>query len=94
MKTTGSSLSGGSQIIMKGRLCPFKQSKAQHTASVILQSGDSLVKLTAHQARHLASLLVVQVHAVALARTESPDSFRVSGWIPKPSSLRGAHRKV
>ena len=74
---------------MRRQILSVQTVTAQHTASVILQIEDLLVKLTAQQARHLASLLVVQAHAVALTRTESADSFRIGGWIPKPSSLRG-----
>jgi uncharacterized membrane protein (DUF441 family) len=76
-------------IIMRRHTRSMQTLKAQHTDSIILQIGGSRVKLTAHQACHLASLLVVQAHAVALTRTESADPFRVGGWITKPSSLRG-----
>jgi hypothetical protein len=62
---------------MRRQILSVQTVTAQHTASVILQIEDSLVKLTAQQARHLASLLVVQAHAVALMRTESADSFRI-----------------
>ena len=61
--------------------------QAQDTPTVILQIGDSLARLTAHQARQLASVLVIQ--AEAIAKTESTDSLLVVGWIAKPCSFRG-----
>jgi hypothetical protein len=67
----------------------------QCTPTVILQIGDSLARLTVRQARQLASVLVIQAEAIALAKTESADSLLADGWIAKPCSFRGdAHRKV
>ncbi|WP_447987058.1 hypothetical protein [Nitrospira sp. Nam74] len=68
--------------------------KAQHTSTVILQVGDSLVRLTAHQARRLASVLVAQADAVTLTGTESADAFLVDGWIAKSSQLRRSHTRM
>jgi hypothetical protein len=81
--------------IMRRQTPSVQTVKAQCTPTVNLQIGDSLVRLTAHQARQLASVLAVHADAVALARTELADSFLVDGWIAKPSSFRGGtHRKV
>jgi len=81
--------------VLRGQIPSVETVQAQRTPTVILQIGDSLVRLTAHQARRLASVLVVQADAVALARTESANALLVDGWIAKPSNFRGsAHRKV
>ena len=71
------------------RQTPSVHTEAQRTPTVILQIGDSLARLTADQARQLASMLIVQADAIALAKTEVVDSLLVDGWIAKPSGLRG-----
>jgi hypothetical protein len=77
------------------RQTPSVHTEARRTPTVILQVGDSLARLTADRARQLASVLIVQADAVALAKTELPDSLLVDGWIANPSGLRGhTHRKV
>jgi hypothetical protein len=53
--------------IMKRQTSSVPTLNAQYTSTVILQIGDSLVRLTAQQARQLASVLVVQADALALA---------------------------
>lgn len=69
--------------------------QAQPTSTVILQVGDSLARLTARQARQLASMLVVQAEAVAPKRTNAADSLLVEGWFAQPLKFRGGtHRKV
>jgi hypothetical protein len=75
--------------IMKRQTSSVQTLNAQCTSTVILQIGDSLVRLTADQARRLASVLVVQADALALPRAKLGDSFLVDGWIAKPSSFRG-----
>jgi hypothetical protein len=80
--------------IMRRQIESVQTVKAPHT-TVILQIGDSLVRLTTHQARRLASVLAVQADAAAFARARSAESFLVDGWIAKPSRLREAHtRKI
>lgn len=81
--------------VLRRSISSVQTVQAQGTPTVILQIGDSLARLTAHQARQLASMLVIQAEAIALAKTESTDSLLVDGWIAKPCSFRGgAHRKV
>jgi hypothetical protein len=81
--------------IMKRQTLSVQTLNAQCTSTVILQIGDSLVRLTAHQARLLASVLVVQADAPALPRAKLADAFLVDGWIAKPVSFRGGmDRKV
>lgn len=81
--------------IMKRQISSVQTLNAQCTSTVILQIGDSLVRLTADQARQLASVLVVQADALSLPRAKLGDSFLVDGWIAKPSSFRGGtDRKV
>lgn len=83
------------KTIMTRRPQSFHTGEAQHSPIVVLQIGDSLVRLTAQQARRLASVLVVQANTVAVARTEPADSFLVDGWIAKPSGVpAGVHRKI
>ena len=77
------------------RQTPSVHTEAQRTPTVILQIGDSLARLTVHQARQLASMLLVQADAVALAKTEVADSLLVDGWIAKLAGFRGrTDRKV
>lgn len=81
--------------VLRRQIPPVQAVQAPCTGTVILQIGDSLARLTAHQARQLASVLVVQAEGVALSKTESADSRLVDGWIAKPSGCReGTHRKV
>jgi len=81
--------------VLRRQIPPVQTVQAPCTPIVILQIGDSMARLTAHQARQLASVLVVQAEAGGLARTESTDSRLVDGWIAKPSGFRGGmHRKV
>ena len=83
------------RTIVRRRTPSIPTAKAEDTTTVILQIGDSLVRLTAHQARRLASVLVVQADIVTMSRAEPVDSFLVDGWIYKPSNLRECtHRKL
>ena len=71
------------------RQTPSVHTEAKRTPTVILQIGDSLARLTAHQARQLASMLVVQADAAVLEKTDVVDSLLVDGWIAKPTGFRG-----
>lgn len=86
---------GEIRTLMRRQTQPGQPIKTEHPTTVILQIGDSLVRLSAHQARQLASVLVVQADIVAMGRAEPGNSFLVDGWIYKTSSLRACtHRKL
>jgi len=81
--------------VLRRQIPSVQTVQAPCAATVILQIGDSLARLTAHQARQLASVLVVQAEVAALSKAESGDSRLVDGWIAKLSGFRGGrHRKV